>query len=164
MPDLPIDTLFIVGLLIASFVGKMLEGRKKKERERNKGTPRERPFNQEPVSDYEDAADEKGLGDLLKEAFGETIEPIPVRTNAKETSEETPENMIIIWLNLYRLPSQTLERVTPDKSWDVLERVDRNETRNWLKNEGLGSSQSLRRSFLVKVLLDKPPGLKRSGF
>ena len=29
MPDLPIDTLFIVGLLIASFVGKLLEGRSK---------------------------------------------------------------------------------------------------------------------------------------
>ena len=164
MPDLPIDTLFIVGLLIASFVGKMLEGRKKKERERNKGTPRERPFNQEPVSDYEDAADEKGLGDLLKEAFGETIEPIPVRTNAKETSEETTREHDYNLAEPLPLPSQTLERVTPDKSWDVLERVDRNETRNWLKNEGLGSSQSLRRSFLVKVLLDKPPGLKRSTF
>ena len=160
MPDLPIDTLFIVGLLIASFVGKMLEGRKKKERERKKGTPRERPFNQEPVSDYEDDADEKGLGDLLNEAFGETIEPIPVRTNAKETTREHDYNLA----EPLPLPSQTLERVTPDKSWDVLERVDRNETRNWLKNEGLGSSQSLRRSFLVKVLLDKPPGLKRSGF
>ena len=164
MPDLPIDTLFIVGLLIASFVGKMLEGRKKKERERKKGTPRERPFNQEPVSDYEDDADEKGLGDLLKEAFGETIEPIPVRTNTKETSEKTAREHDYNLAEPLPLPSQTLERVTPDKSWDVLERVDRNETRNWLKNEGLGSSQSLRRSFLVKVLLDKPPGLKRSGF
>ena len=164
MPDLPIDTLFIVGLLIASFVGKMLEGRKKKEQERNKSAPRDRPFKQEPVTDYKEVAGEKGLGDLLKEAFGETIEPIPVRTNAKETSEETTREHDYNLAEPLPLPSQTLERVTPDKSWDVLERVDRNETRNWLKNEGLGSSQSLRRSFLVKVLLDKPPGLKRSGF
>jgi hypothetical protein len=164
MPDLPIDTLFIVGLLIASFVGKMLEGRKKIERERNKGAPRERPFNQEPVPDYEAAADEKDLGDLLKEAFGETIEPIPVRTNTKETTEETALENDYNLAESLPLSSQTLERVTPDKSWDVLERVDRNDTRHWLKNEGLGSSQSLRRSFLVKVLLDKPPGLKRSGF
>ncbi|MDA9119596.1 hypothetical protein N9J83_05590 [Opitutales bacterium] len=164
MPDLPIDTLFIVGLLIASFVGKMLEGRKKKERERNKGTPRERPFNQEPVSDYEDAADEKGLGDLLKEAFGETIEPIPVRAEARGSIKEVPQQPDYNLDESIPLPSQTLKTVIPEKSWDVLERVDRNETRNWLKNEGLGSSQSLRRSFLVKVLLDKPPGLKRSGF
>ena len=164
MPDLPIDTLFIVGLLIASFVGKMLEGRKKKEQERNKGAPRERPFKQEPVTDFEDAADKKGLEDLLKEAFGETIEPIPVRTNAKETSEETAPKYDYSLAETLPLPSQTSERLTPDKSWDILEQVDRNETRNWLKNEGLGSSQSLRRSFLVKVLLDKPPGLKRSTF
>ncbi|MDA8806375.1 hypothetical protein N9N55_04050 [Opitutales bacterium] len=164
MPDLPFDTLFIVGLLIASFVGKMLEGRKKKEQKRNKSAPRDRPFKQEPVTDYKEVADEKGLGDFLKEAFGETIEPIPVRTNAKETSEETTREHDYNLAEPLPLPSQTLERVTPDKSWDVLERVDRNETRNWLKNEGLGSSQSLRRSFLVKVLLDKPPGLKRSGF
>jgi len=164
MPDLPFDTLFIVGLLIASFVGKILEGRKKKEQERNKSAPRDRPFKQEPVTDYKEVADEKGLGDFLKEAFGETIEPIPVRTNAKETSEETTREHDYNLAEPLPLPSQTLERVTPDKSWDVLERVDRNETRNWLKNEGLGSSQSLRRSFLVKVLLDKPPGLKRSGF
>ena len=164
MPDLPIDTLFIVGLLIASFVGKMLEGRKKKERERNKGTPRERPFNQEPVSDYEDAADEKGLGDLLKEAFGETIEPIPVRAEARGSIKEVPQQPDYNLDESIPLSSQTLKTVIPEKSWDVDERVERNETRNWLKNEGLGSPQSLRRSFLVKVLLDKPPGLKRSSF
>ena len=87
-----------------------------------------------------------------------------MRTNTKETTEETALENDYNLAESLPLPSQTLERVTPDKSWDVLERVDRNDTRHWLKNEGLGSSQSLRRSFLVKVLLDKPPGLKRSGF
>jgi len=30
MPDLPLDTLFIVGLLVASFVGKIIEAKAKK--------------------------------------------------------------------------------------------------------------------------------------
>jgi hypothetical protein len=164
MPDLPFDTLFIVGLLIASFVGKMLEGRKKKEQERNKGAPRERPFKQEPVTDYKEVADEKGLGDLLKEAFGEAIEPIPPRADSKKSNKEVPQQPDYNLDESIPLPSQTLKRVIPEKSWDVDERIERNETRNWLQNEGLGSPQSLRRSFLVKVLLDKPPGLKRSSF
>jgi len=164
MPDLPFDTLFIVGLLIASFVGKMLEGRKKKEQKRNKSAPRDRPFKQEPVTDYKEVADEKGLGDFLKEAFGETIEPIPSRAKARGSIKEVPQQPDYNLDESIPLPSQTLKTVIPEKSWDVDERVERNETRNWLKNEGLGSPQSLRRSFLVKVLLDKPPGLKRSSF
>ena len=36
MPDLPIDTLFIVGLLIASFVGKILEGKANKSKQGKK--------------------------------------------------------------------------------------------------------------------------------
>ena len=90
MPDLPLDTLFIVGLLIASFVGKMLEGRKKKEKERNTSVPRDRPFKQKPVTDYKEVAGEKGLGDLLKEAFGEAIEPIPPRAEARGPASTCP--------------------------------------------------------------------------
>ena len=164
MPDLPIDTLFIVGLLIASFVGKILEGRKKKEKERNKSAPRDRPFKQKPVTDYKEVAGEKGLGDLLKEAFGEAIEPIPPRADSKNSNKEVPQQPDYNLDETIPLSSQTLKRVIPEKSWDVDKRVERNETRKWLKNEGLGSPQSLRRSFLVKVLLDKPPGLKRSSF
>jgi len=164
MPDLPIDTLFIVGLLIASFVGKILEGRKKKEQERNKSAPRDRPFKQKPVTDYKEVAGEKGLGDLLKEAFGEAIEPIPPRAEVRGSIKEVPQQPDYNLDEPIPLPSQTSKRVISEKSWEVHERVERNETRNWLKNEGLGSPQSLRRSFLVKVLLDKPPGLKRSSF
>ena len=164
MPDLPIDTLFIVGLLVASFVGKMLEGRKKKEQERNKGATRERPLKQEPETDYKEIAHEKGLGDLLKEAFGEAIEPITPREDARRSNKEVPQQLDYNLDESIPLPAQTSRKVIPEKSWDVYERVEGNETRNWLKNEGLGSPQSLRRSFLVKVLLDKPPGLKRSGF
>jgi hypothetical protein len=164
MPDLPLDTLFIVGLLVASFVGKMLEGRKKKEQERNKGATRERPFKQEPGSDYKEIVHEKGLADLLKEAFGEAIEPITPRADDTGSNKEVFQQPDYDLDGSIPLPSQTLKRVIPEKNWDILEQVEQNETRNWLKNEGLGSPQSLRRSFLVKVLLDKPPGLKRSGF
>ena len=164
MPDLPLDTLFIVGLLVASFVGKMLEGRKKKEQERNKGATRERPCKQEPGSDYKEIVHEKGLADLLKEAFGEAIEPITPRADDTGSNKEVSQQGDYDLDGSIPLPSQTLKRVIPEKNWDILEQVEQNETRNWLKNEGLGSPQSLRRSFLVKVLLDKPPGLKRSGF
>ena len=39
MPDIPLDTLFIVGLLLASFVGKLMEGRAKN----NKRAPMSKP-------------------------------------------------------------------------------------------------------------------------
>ena len=70
MPDIPLDTLFIVGLLLASFVGKLMEGRAKN----NKRAPMSKPQSE---SDGRENSENKDLGDILRETFGEVIEPIP---------------------------------------------------------------------------------------
>jgi len=74
MPEIPLDTLFIVGLLIASFVGKILEGKAKKKKEVSK-PKRTHPPREDSAPEGSDS-EEKGLGELLREAFGEAIEPV----------------------------------------------------------------------------------------
>ena len=69
MPDLPIDTLFIVGLLLASFVGKLLEGRKKS-RKPTKEHPKQKSYQDDSI----DTEEKKTLSDILRETFGEVIE------------------------------------------------------------------------------------------
>ena len=45
----------------------------------------------------------------------------------------------------------------PSKSTIYNSAISSNNTRQWLKKEALGSKISLRRSFLVKEVLDQPP-------
>ena len=79
MPDLPIDTLFIVGLLIASFVGKLLEGRSK-----NKNTTTK---SQKTSKKKGETVEEKNLGDILRETFGEAIEPLSEQNSDLKKAE-----------------------------------------------------------------------------
>ena len=55
-----------------------------------------------------------------------------------------------------------MKEETPKPSTSVIYNSDisSNNTRQWLKKEALGSKTSLRRSFLVKEVLDQPPGLR----
>ena len=44
MPDIPLDTLFIVGLLLASFIGKLMEGKaRNKKSKRDQGQQQQEP-------------------------------------------------------------------------------------------------------------------------
>lgn len=157
MPDLPIDTLFIVGLLIASFVGKLLEGRAKK-KNTNTQTQNSSRRGSETVQ-------EKNLGDILRETFGEAIEPLSEKKSDLKRVDNQKE-----------IPLPNLQKhSTRNSNMDVVpaeEISQRDEelhadnaisTRHWLKYEALSSPKSLRRAFLVKEVLDQPPGLRRPG-
>lgn len=157
MPDLPIDTLFIVGLLIASFVGKLLEGRSK-----NKNTTTK---SQKTSKKKGETVEEKNLGDILRETFGEAIEPLSDQNSDLERAE-----------NSKKIPLPDLKErsaryskfpvVHTEKMSLTEEKLHSNNTistRQWLKNEALSSKTSLRRAFLVKEVLDQPPGLRRPG-
>ena len=155
MPDIPIDTLFIVGLLIASFVGKLLEGRVKRKKES--------PIDSlpKPNQTERDLTDGKNLGDLLRDAFSELVEPnlnedTLVKnkrdsiSNVKESTELDKANTIARPLNLTK------------KNRELHVPVHKGTLKNskfWLRNEGVKSNQNLRRAFLVKEVLGKPPGL-----
>ena len=160
MPENPLDTLFIVGLLIASFVGKILEGKAKKKKEVSK-PKRTHPPREDSAPEVSDS-EEKGLGELLREAFGEVIEPVH-----EETAYEAnlPEN------EPARLPDLTA-RINPPLATQANKTAAKKavsveqefSARKWLRTEALGSTRSLRRSFLVKEVLDQPVGLRRTFF
>ena len=160
MPEIPLDTLFIVGLLIASFVGKIIEGKAKKKKEVSK-PKRTHPPREDSAPEGSDS-EEKGLGELLREAFGEVIEPVH-----EETAYEAnlPEN------EPARLPDLTA-RINPPLATQANKTAAKKavsveqefSARKWLRTEALGSSRSLRRSFLVKEVLDQPVGLRRTFF
>ena len=160
MPELPLDTLFIVGLLIASFVGKILEGRAKKKKEVSK-PKRPRPPREDSIPEGSDP-EEKGLGELLREAFGEVIEPV---------HEEAPFEAKLPGKETARLPDLTTQiksssaihanKIAAKKASLVEQEFS---ARKWLRTEALGSTRSLRRSFLVKEVLDQPVGLRRTFF
>ena len=157
MPDLPIDTLFIVGLLIASFVGKLLEGRAKKKNTNTKTQNSSRRGSK--------TVEEKNLGDILRETFREAIEPL--------TEEKSDLKRVE---NQEKIPPPNLHKnSTRNSNMDVVpaEEISQTDeelhadnaisTRHWLKYEALSSPKSLRRAFLVKEVLDQPPGLRRPG-
>ena len=155
MPDLPIDTLFIVGLLLASFIGKLMEGKAKKRKE-------------VPTDQMEKNRDEtlgpvrgKNLGDILRETFGEVIQetspPVVAEIDSSLDYAVSEKSDIHSHKAKIKIKEQTPK---PSKSVIYNSDISSNNTRQWLKNEALGSKTSLRRSFLVKEVLDQPPGLR----
>jgi len=155
MPDLPIDTLFIVGLLLASFIGKLMEGKAKKRKEA--------PTDQAKRNREEALGPTRGknLRDILRETFGEVIqEPSPPvvaknDSNLDYAVSEKSDNLS----HKAKLKVKE-EKPKPSKPTSYKSAISSNNTRQWLKNEALGSKISLRRSFLVKEVLDQPPGLR----
>jgi len=160
MPEIPLDTLFIVGLLLASFVGKILEGKAKKKKEVSK-PKRPHPPREDSLPEALGPKD-KGLGELLREAFGEVIEPV---------HEEAPFEAKLPEKEPARLPNLTTQakpssaiqanKTAAKKASSVEQEFS---ARKWLRTEALGSTRSLRRSFLVKEVLDQPVGLRRTFF
>ena len=157
MPDLPIDTLFIVGLLIASFVGKLLEGRAKKKNTNTK--------TQNSSRRGSETVQEKNLGDILRETFGEAIEPLSEKKsdlkqvdNQKEIPRANLQKHSTRNSNMDVVPAEEISQRDEELHAD-----NAISTRHWLKYEALSSPKSLRRAFLVKEVLDQPPGLRRPG-
>ncbi len=154
MPDLPLDTLFIVGLLIASFFGKFIEGKTKKRKEFQKRKRQPTSENAEPSNSQES---ERGLEDLLREAFGEEIEPV-----FEEDRSVKPEGLPSEEPKIVHVPvtvSSTGEAQIPDVSETPIPQR-KVSYRKWLRSNGLGSAVSLRRAFLIKEVLDQPLGLR----
>lgn len=155
MPDLPIDTLFIVGLLLASFIGKLMEGKAK----RRKEAPAKRP-EKNNENDWE-PSDKKELGDILKEAFGEVIQQ-PLTPKVPKVESPVGYDDIDKKANNAKKAETEKKPVKTNlyKSTGHTSSISTKNTRDWLKNEALGSPKSLRRAFLVKEVLNQPPGLR----
>ena len=102
------------------------------------------------------------MGELRREAFGEVIEPV---------HEEAPHEANLPEKEPARLPDLTSQIKPPlathakktavKKASSVEQEIS---ARKWLRTEALSSTRSLRRSFLVKEVLDQPVGLRRTLF
>ena len=82
MPDLPLDTLFIVGLLIASFVGKFFQ----------KKSGDESPSNNKPIGSPENKEKTPTLRDVLREAWDKANQPEVLEP---EFTESTPNPYLL---------------------------------------------------------------------
>jgi len=103
----------------------------------------------------------KNLGDILRETFGEVIQetspPVVAEIDSNldyAVSEKSDNHSHKAKIELKE------EKPKPSKSTIYNSAISSNNTRQWLKKEALGSKISLRRSFLVKEVLDQPPGLR----
>ena len=157
MPDIPIDTLVIIGLVLASFIGKFFQ--KKSEESPTPNSSSKGPSNKEEKRPT--------LRDVLREAWEranqpEIVEPeIPepspthLHSELEETSNDA-ENEI---------PEQeSLPQAVALKKIEIESAINSDSHsesgHSWLKKELLSDSNSLRRAFVLKEILGKPKSLK----
>ncbi|MEC8043552.1 MAG: hypothetical protein VX130_03045 [Verrucomicrobiota bacterium] len=165
MTELPLDTLLIIGLVIASFVGKFFQ---KKE-----GTPSSKP---KPI-EKEVSAEGESLEDVLKEAWKRATQPEdadrevaspPVPVEIEEEEEFAPPPIVSSQEDKdhYSLP---VSKVSIDEAWaqtkskqnvGISDENFSNSSTYWLKDSLSGGSQNLKKAFVLKEILDKPKSLK----
>ncbi|MEC9123951.1 MAG: hypothetical protein VX969_07380, partial [Verrucomicrobiota bacterium] len=145
MPDLPLDTLVILGLILASLIGRIFQ---------KKENPESKPSGSSPTDDPPD--EENSLEDILRKAWAgeEELEQEAFPEELVSQAEEIPEAVAPAIL---ATPStQAPAKVSPKpKKQPVKTRKT-----NWVRHE-LGSSKgSLRKAFVLKEVLDKPVSLR----
>ena len=157
MPDIPIDTLVIIGLVIASFVGKFFQ--KKSE---ESPAPKKSPKGTSNAGEKSPT-----LRDVLKEAWERANQPEIVKPEFSEPSpshsysemEETDTKDVNEIPAQENLPQAVALKKAESEPTNSSER--RSESgHSWVKKELLSDSNSLKRAFVLKEILDKPKSLK----
>ena len=165
MTELPLDTLLIIGLVVASFVGKFFQ---KKE-----GTPSSKPKPREK----EASAEGESLEDVLKEAWKRAtqpesahpeVAPPPLPVEIEEEQDFTPPPIVSPKEdeNNYRLPvskgsvDQACAQTKSSQNLGISDENFTNSSTYWLKDSLSGGSQNLKKAFVLKEILDKPKSLK----
>lgn len=156
MPDIPIDTLFIIGLVIASFVGKFFQ--KKNE---DSSSPKSKPANTSS-SDGKNPT----LRDVLKEAWERANQPEVLQP---EFTDTTPPPLPIEEVESEtegekRLSNNILPQAVAIKKEEDFptysSRNSRQGTHSWIKRDLFSSRNSLKQAFVLKEILDKPKSLR----
>jgi len=148
MPDIPIDTLLIIGLVIASFIGKLTQKKASIPQAGNKDTD----FTQE-----DPPRDSASLEDVLKEAwknFNDSSDE-PINEPITKTPASLPRKKEL-------LKKKVLEKKEPTFSYDY----DSSAAGTFLTVTGdlKNSNKSLRKAFLLKEILDQPVSIKKTSF
>ena len=158
MPDLPLDTLFIVGLLVASFVGKFFQKR----------SGDESPPNNKPIGSPENKEKTPTLRDVLREAWDKANQPEVLEP---EFTESTPPPLPFEYEEEAINEDEEIrsEKIVPEVLPQMENKVqlgfstanNRIQGRhNWIKKELFSNRNSLKRAFILKEILDKPKSLR----
>ncbi len=157
MTDIPIDTLFIIGLVIASFVGKFFQ--KKTENgpstnnkgERSSNTDEKAPSLREVIKEAWERANQP---EVLQPEFTEADPPV-IPMEAGESEFHDDEQHLIEEI----LP----QAVAVKKEKDFPSSASKNKidaSHNWIRQDLFSSSNSLKKAFVLKEILDKPKSLR----
>lgn len=155
MPDINLDTLFIVGLILASLIGKIF---KKKE----------------PTDSIDKNVDsETSLEDVLKDAWKKATNQSEEKTEAPPTLP-TASSLKIAEVEKSRLP---VDPISPKRQtiidpalsnsisgsiWDSTDKKLKKKKRVAYKNQ-LSSKASLRSAFVLREILDQPVSIRREN-
>jgi len=155
MPDLPLDTLFIVGLLVASFVGKIIEAKAKKTK---LDTPNQSKPQKVDRKSTLPVPDKKEWDDLYSETFGEIVEE---NDQDNLSSAYSAEEKIVLTNSSTLKNRKALSSSLDAKDFEQTIQIT---TKKWLKTDALSSSKALKRAFIVKEVIDQPVGLRKNFF
>lgn len=155
MPDINLDTLFIVGLILASLIGKIF---KKKE----------------PDDSVEKKIDsDTSLEDALKDAWQKVIKqpeekteptpPLPTASSLKITEvEKSPLPVISASPEIESIIDSTLNDSISGSIWDSNESKVELRKRITYKKQ-LSSKASLKSAFVLREILDQPVSIRREN-
>lgn len=155
MPDLPLDTLFIVGLLVASFVGKIIEAKAKKTK---LDTPNQSKPQKVDRKSTLPVPNKKEWDDLYSETFGEKVEE---NDQDNLSSAYSAEEKIVLTNSSILKNRKALSSSLDAKDFEQTIQIT---TKKWLKTDALSSSKALKRAFIVKEVIDQPVGLRKNFF
>ncbi|MDA0343279.1 MAG: hypothetical protein O3B07_03745 [Verrucomicrobia bacterium] len=155
MPDLPLDTLFIVGLLVASFVGKIIEAKAKKTK---LDTPNQSKPQKVDRKSILPVPNKKEWDDLYSETFGEKVEE---NDQDNLSSAYSAEEKIVLTNSSTLKNRKALSSSLDAKDFEQTIQIT---TKKWLKTDALSSSKALKRAFIVKEVIDQPVGLRKNFF
>jgi hypothetical protein len=157
MPDIPIDTLFIIGLVIASFVGKIFQKNQAK-----------KPLSSKPQNSSKLEEPKPSLGDILKDAweranqqdeiqpeFSKPAPPPPLPQESEEKVLQIKEEVV--------LPKANLTINTLAKQNTAYQHV-KLKNHFGIKRELLSNTDTLKKAFVLKEILDKPVSLRTLPF
>jgi len=155
MPDLPLDTLFIVGLLVASFVGKIIEAKAKKTKLDTSNQSKPQKVDRKSTLPV---PDKKEWDDLYSETFGEIVEE---NDQDNLSSAYSAEEKIVLTNSSTLKNRKALSSSLDAKDFEQTIQIT---TKKWLKTDALSSSKALKRAFIVKEVIDQPVGLRKNFF
>ena len=144
MPDLPLDTLVIIGLVLASLIGRIFQKKQNPEK-----SPAKEPSSQA-------ASTQPSLDEVLKKAFGppEIVVEDEYEEMVVSNNEIQLDQPATIDHEPSPVPAPALSRKTEIES-PLAESPGVSARRELFTSQG-----SLRKAFVLKEILDKPVSLR----